>query len=422
MGKGTRATPVGRARPRAATGEDELVVHLDAPELGGDQVIGRLRRARARGTSVISFDFDAAWVGGEQAFFIDPALNLYPGPQYLPALPGIFADTTPDRWGRVLLRLEVDQREGRSRVLDDWDFLVGVRDDLRMGALRLARPDDGVFVAAEEPAVPPLARLRDLEQGVRELERGDAISAEIKELIAPGSPLGGNRPKANFRAEDGRLWLAKFPSRSDEWDVAAWEFLLNQIAGGAGVAVPETRLLGPFHSEHHTFAAARFDRSQADARRLFASAMTLTQQTDHDDASYLDIARAIVNSGDPTAINVELEQLFRRVVFNVLVGHRDDHLRNHGFVRTQSGWRLAPAYDLNPRPDARRHELALDGSDRAPDLALVISTADMYRLTSEKTREIVDEVRTVVRPWRERASDLGIRRGEIDLMRAVFSV
>lgn len=399
--------------------KEELVVHLDSPELGGDAVVGTLRRARSRGASVISFAFNETWLASKSAFTLDPGLNLVGGEQY--GFPRLFADTTPDRWGRTLLERDVIRREGRARALDDWDLLILVRDELRMGALRFARASDGVYVAAEDPAVPPVARLREIESEVRDVERGGVPGAAVADLVAPGSSLGGNRPKANFRSDDARLWMAKFPSASDRWDVAAWEYLLDQLATDAGIPVPPTQLLGPYLGTHHTYAALRFDRSGAD-RRLFASAMTLAGQRDHADASYLDIARAIELYGDPAAIDADLEQLFRRVTFNVLTGHRDDHLRNHGFLHTVGGWRLAPAYDLNPRPDARLHELALDEADKEPSLERVLATAAYYRLRASRARAIIDEVRGAVGNWRDRASTLGIVRADTDLMTAAFSV
>lgn len=342
-----------------------------------------------------------------------------PGDQY--GFPRVFADTTPDRWGRTLLERDLIRREGRARPLDDWDLLVLVRDELRMGALRFARSDDGVFVAAEPPAVPPVARLREIEAEVREVEQGGVPGPAVADLVAPGSSLGGSRPKASFRSDDGRLWMAKFPSASDRWDFAAWEFLLNQLAAEAGISVPETRLLGPYLGRYHTFAASRFDRIGAE-RRLVASALTLTSLHDHADASYLEIARAIELYGDPSEIGADLEQLFRRVAFNVLTGHRDDHLGNHGFLRTVGGWRLSPAYDLNPRPDARRHELALDEADKEPSIEHVLRSREYYRVSQARAGTILTEVRAAVAQWRDCAERLGIARAEIEQMGAAFSL
>lgn len=409
---------------------EELVVHLDAPELGPSRPVGVLRRARAGATTDVAFQYDSAWLGSADRIDIDPAFGLWEGEQRPPGggLAGAFADTAPDRWGRTLLErreARAARREGRSvRILDDWDFLVGVSDDLRMGALRLARPD-GAFVAEGRTAVPPMARLRSLQYHAEQVERGAEVADqeaddEITLLIAPGSSLGGARPKANFRNTDDELWIAKFPSREDRRDVGAWEYLLNVLAGDAGVTVPPTALLeltGPYR----TFCADRFDRDGA-ARRFFVSAMTLLEKRDGDSASYLEIVEAIEQHGDPKAIEEDLEQLFRRLVFNVAAGHRDDHLRNHGFLRTMGGWRLGPCFDLNPLPEKREHTLAIDEALRLPDLDLARETAPFYRLTSSRAGELVGQVLAAVAPWRERARACNILRDEIDLMSAAFLV
>ena len=289
---------------------DRLGVHLDAADLGPRQAVGNLIRERARATAVISFDYAPGWISSPTAFPLDPSLPLYEGSHYPPRLPGVFADAAPDRWGRVLLErreaLAARREERNRRQLEDWDFLAGVSDRTRMGALRLAAAD-GAFVDAETPPVPPIARLRQLEHWAREFEEGlstdlDEEEAWIAMLVAPGSSLGGARPKANFQDEDGTLWIAKFPSREDRHDVGRWEQVVCTLAARAGVDVPETRVrrLG---TPYATFCAKRFDRIEGGGRRLYASAMTLTGRHDNEEASYLDIAQAIVNYGDPAQID-----------------------------------------------------------------------------------------------------------------------
>ena len=410
-------------------GRDEVIVHLDASDLGAPRALGSLRRAR-KGTVVdVAFSYDSSWLAADDSFDVDPGLGRYEGDQRTRhgGLHGIFSDTAPDRWGRLLLErreAQAARREGRrARTLDEWDFLVGVSDELRMGALRFARPDDGEFLAVGSPTVPPTARLRELQHYAELAERGAPLSdaeaeAEVALLIAPGSSLGGGRPKANFRGDDGALWIAKFPSRDDRRDVGAWEFVLNQLAGAAGIAVPETQLL-ELRGAYRTFCGRRFDRVGA-GRRLFASAMTLTQKRDGEAASWLDIVEAIERYGDPSAIEQDLEQLFRRAVFAVIAAHRDDHLRNHGFLRATNGWRLAPAFDLNPLPDKAEHTIAFDDQVRAPDPALVRETARYYRLTDRRAEAVEDEVRAAVVRWRESARSLAIPRDEIDLMGSVL--
>lgn len=410
-----------------AAERDRLLARLDAAELGPQREVGTLSRERGGGRSVVSFAYAPDWVAARDSFPVDPALPLYEGEQYRQGLPGFFADAAPDRWGRTLLERReatVARREDRRpRQLDEWDFLVGVNDETRMGALRLARPGGRGFVADEPLAVPPLARLREIEHWARELEQG--LSQEIGEedrwlamLVAPGSSLGGARPKASY-SDGGGLWIAKFPSREDRHDVGAWEHLLSRLATAAGIATPETRLLR-LGAAYRTFCARRFDRA-GDERRLYASAMTLAGRGDHEDASYLDIARAIVDFGDPAAIEEDLGQLFRRLAFNVLVANRDDHLRNHGFLRGTGGWRLAPAFDVNPSPEKLEHSLALDDSVRAPDLDLVRETAPLYRLSADEAERTIAEVGRAVSGWRQLAREAELPGEEIERISAAFA-
>lgn len=409
---------------------DRVVVHLDAAELGGDRVVGALTRERAGSQSVTSFAYEPAWVSATGSFGLDPSLALYEGEQYPPALPGVFADAAPDRWGRTLLERRealAARRQARApRQLDEWDFLVGVSDRTRMGALRMARPEDGVFLDHERLTIPPVARLRDLEHWASEVERGlpDVDSDEerwIAMLIAPGSSLGGARPKANYLEDDGSLWIAKFPSREDRHDVGAWEQVAARLAARAGIETAESKLL-QLSATYRTFCARRFDRRGED-RRLYASAMTLAGRRDNEaDAGYLDVVRAIESFGDPAAIEDDLRQLFRRVVFNVLIGNHDDHLRNHGFLRTASGWRLAPAFDVNPSPYTREHSLTFDGSLRVPDLDLVRGTAGLYRLGDDEVERIFEEVSSVTVGWRAEAGALGVPAEEIERMSVAFEI
>ncbi len=412
-----------------ADARDRVAVHLDDAGLGSRQEVGILTRERGGGRSVISFAYEPEWVAARGSFPIDPSLPLYEGEQYPPALPGVFADAAPDRWGRTLLErreAQVARREERGpRSLDEWDFLVGVDDRTRMGALRLASAAGGEerFLADEPLPVPPLARLRELEHWAREAEEGFGGELSDEEqwlamLVAPGSSLGGSRPKANY-LDQGELWIAKFPSREDRHDVGAWEHLVSLLAASAGIDMPETGLLA-LGSPYRTFCAKRFDRLGG-RRRLYASAMTLTGRRDRDDASYLDIARAIAELGEPAMIAGDLRQLFRRIVFNVLTANRDDHLRNHGFLRGSGGWRLAPAFDVNPTPQKHEHALALDDSSRTPDLEVVRETAPYYRLSTADADEVVDEVGGVVAGWRDLAHRTGLAGDELERIGAAFA-
>lgn len=285
-----------------------------------------------------------------------------------------------------------------------------------MGAIRFSRPGETVFLADEARSAPPVARIAELQAVAFELSKKthdnlDSIKEWLKVLVAPGSSLGGARPKANLVDEAGNLWIVKFPSADDEHDVAVWEMLLHGLAKDCGINVPEARLM-QVENGYHTFMAKRFDRIGV-ARRFFASAMTMTGHQDTEDASYLELAEFLATWGVPGSIDTDLEELFTRVVFNVATANRDDHLRNHGFMRLPAGWRLAPAFDMNPSFKKDEHALTLDLYTRQPDMATVLATADYYRLAAGRAQDIVSRVGAVVAGWKTRARKLGLSGYEI---------
>lgn len=400
---------------------EHLDVVLDDATLGPPVTVGSLQREHGGSSEVINFVYDADYLAQRRSVSIDPELPLLPGRSY-PArgrpLFGIFRDTAPDRWGRMLMErrevIEAQEAGRRTHRLSEWDFLTGVGDLARMGALRLR---DGTpphaYVDDRERSAPPAARLRELEAVARALSRDDAedrpeYAQWLAQLIAPGSSLGGARPKASFSAEDGTLWLAKFPAHDDRRDVGAWEYLAWRLARDAGIVVPEARLLR-FGRGHRTFAVQRFDRANG-SRRLYASAMTLLMCNDGDAGSYLDLAQAIQLHGDPASIAADLAQLYRRAVFAILVGNRDDHLRNHGFLRNARGWQLAPAFDVNPNPDKREHTLAIDAANPTPSVRHLHATHHYYRLDAHEATAIEQSVREAISHWRTLANELKLGR------------
>ena len=415
----------------SARARDEAAVYLDTREAGPRQV-GWLRRAGSGQRADVSFEYTQEWIDSAEAFSIDPALNLVVGEQRrrTGGLHGIFDDAAPDRWGRRLLERREAQRarseRRRARALDEWDFLTGVSDRTRMGAIRLAQGPGGPFIDDEALEVPPKTDLRTLESVAASLERGDRASDDevrrwLEQLLAPGASLGGTRPKATFANEDGDMWIAKFASPKDRRDMGAWEYVQTRLAERSEISVPETELLS-LGEGYRTFAAKRFDRA-AGHRVHFASGMTLLDQRDHPEGvGYLDLASAIERYGPPTrtAIDSDLEQLFRRAVFAALAGHRDDHLRNHGFLHDGRGWRLSPAFDLNPIPDKHEHELNFDGRSTLPDLEPILATAPLYRLSDASARAVTDHIRSAVASWREVARDIGLGRDEQDLMAPAY--
>jgi len=342
---------------------------------------------------------------------------------------GIFLDSCPDRWGRLLMTRREAQRaraEGRSpRRLEETDFLLGVCDVLRPGGLRF-RTDGPFLDESREQPVPPWASLRALEGACQELERDDAeedpdYGAWLRMLVAPGSSLGGARPKAGVLDEEGHLWIAKFPSRSDTHDVGAWEGVLHDLAALAGVETPETRSLR-LRGPHRTFLSRRFDRAEGGVRLHVASAMTLLERQDGDGAAegatYLELAELLLQRG--ARPGPDLEQLWRRIAFSVCVSNTDDHLRNHAFLLVERGWALAPAYDLNPDPDGEGLALNLSDTDNAQDLGLVRQIAPFFRVKPARADEILTHVITAVRGWRAIARGRGLSTAEQDRMARAF--
>lgn len=398
--------------------KEELVVVLDAPELGAARPVGVLTRWPGRALSV-AFQYAASWLrAAERSFPIDPGLPLASYHVTIPErrLPGIFADTCPDRWGEALLR----RREGRE--LDEWGLLVGVADETRMGALRLRHGIDGPFVSDQDPAVPPITGLRALQAAVRRFEEDPEAPANdpvIAPLIVPGSSLGGARPKANYRAPDGSLWIAKFPSRTDRRDVGAWEYVYAMLANAAGIDVPETTVL-EIGGQGRTFATRRFDRRPV-GRRLYASALTLSGRVTTDDADYADIARAITANVSPSFVRADLEQAYRRMVFNVLAGNRDDHLRNHGFLRKAEGWRLAPAFDMNPAREMREHATAVNGRTVGISVEDVLAERSHFGMSERVARTVFSEVAETLGPWRDIARKASIGKRDQDEVSPAFA-
>lgn len=409
---------------------DAFKVFLDAAELSDMRQVGTLYRQTERTDLPAPFAYEASWVSEPQAFMLDPRLELWAHEQYPPARSaafGIFMDSAPDRWGRVLMERReaaaADREDRPLRHLQEIDFLLGVHDLTRVGALRF-QGDASDFLDNSADAAPPVTDLATLAHISLRIEEADIEKLPEYErwlamLIAPGTSLGGARPKASFTSLGNELWIAKFPAKDDRYDVGTWEYLTHRLARKAGIWVPQSELqtIGP---RYGTFCVERFDRHQR-SRRMYASAMTLLERQDGESgASYLDIAEYLSDNGAQSHIGSDLAQLFRRVVFNVLAGNRDDHLRNHGFIREPSGWRLSPAFDMNPNPAKREHALTFDGVTAMPDLATVVETAEFYRLDAAEARQIVAEVQRAVGTWRDEALALNLARAEIQRMETVF--
>jgi serine/threonine-protein kinase HipA len=394
-------------------------------------LMGVLHATPARGKHVFSFEYARTWLESDHPHTLDPALVLYRGPQYPPAARanfGLFLDSSPDRWGRVLLQRREAQRaraqKRKERRLHELDFLLGVYDGHRMGGLRFRFPDGPFLDDDTELASPPWTSLRELEHASAVLERDpDEDDPEVRRwirlLIAPGRSLGGARPKASVLDGDKRLWIAKFPSIRDADDVGAWEGVLHMLAERAGIVVPKA-IAKRFGTRHHTFLSARFDRRAGGARVHFCSAMTMLEKEDGDGGSYLELASVIAQRGAHPSR--DLEQLWRRIVFNVAVSNVDDHLRNHGFLLEDRGWSLAPAYDLNPNASGDGLTLDISETDNALDLTLVREVSKHFRIKAARADAIVEEVLAAVRTWRDVASAHGLETAAQERMRDAFRV
>jgi len=405
------------------TNHRRIKVFLDTDTL---QAFGVLTIQIVRGHEVFSFDFAEDWLGSRACRMLDPDLQLYAGPQFTtkPNF-GLFLDSAPDRWGRQLMRRRESlcaREESRPPgPLFESDYLLGVFDQTRMGALRFCSEDGNYLSSDTRMVTPPWARLRDLEYACRKLESESSTEAEdskwLSLLIAPGSSLGGARPKANVLDVNGDLWIAKFPSGADNSDTAAWEYVTHHLAAQSGIDVSEAKLekLSKYGS---TFLSKRFDRIHSQ-RVHFASAMTLLGRMDgSESASYLDLAQFIMTSCvDPER---DLKQLWRRMAFSVAVGNTDDHLRNHGFLLGNNGWRLSPAFDINPNPDGVALSLNINETDSSRDFDLLKSVGKYFRISDKEADQTLKEVLSSVSNWGKIATEIGIPRSSQDLMRPAF--
>ena len=336
----------------------------------------------------------------------------------------------PDTWGRTLMKRrnaqQANEKNEKAPTLYDIDYLLGVYDESRMGALRFKTELDGPFLDNNnEVPTPPWSSIRELQHAANSFEN-DENNDEVKKwlaiLMAPGSSLGGARPKANILDENKELWIAKFPSKNDITDKAAWEYLAYLLACDAGITMAPCRM-EKISGNYNTFFTKRFDRENGE-RIHFASAMTMTannEDTIRDNpASYLDLAEFISNYG--TNIEENLHQLWRRIVFNIAISNTDDHLRNHGFILTKDGWILSPAYDLNPSIDKDGLALNIDMDNNALDLEVAKSVGDFFRLKNDQMDSIINEVLKSVSHWKKRASEIGIARSEQEIMEKAFYI
>jgi serine/threonine-protein kinase HipA len=405
--------------------ENDVFVYVDLADVA--HRVGRLWTRVRKNKEGASFEYDDAWLNNPDKFSLEPALKLGPGPFHTGAERAIFGaigDSAPDRWGRALMnRMErrSAEREGRTpRTLHEMDFLLLVDDETRAGALRFAESEGGPFLRQEEAKrVPPLVELPKLLSAAEHVMEDTDTDEDLRLLFAPGSSLGGARPKASIRDKDGQLAIAKFPRKDDENNTVVWEAVALALAEKAGIAVPATRV--ETIVDKPVLLLRRFDRDGK--RRIpFLSAMSMLGAKDNEAHSYLEIVDALRQHG--AAPKADMEALWRRIVFNILISNTDDHLRNHGFLYDGGdGWRLSPAYDLNPVPTHVKPRILttnISEEDGTASLKLAMSVANYFELDTDEAKEIANEVGEAVSMWRNKAANHGLNKSEIERMASAF--
>ena len=411
----------------------KLFVFADFDWLDGPTLVGELGYESLRGSDSYSFKFDNEWLNRFGNLFLSADINNYPGQQYTQPdrdIFGCFSDALPDRWGRLLLnrREQILAREEKRpvRKLSSFDYLMGIDDFSRMGGLRFKEEINGDFINSETTLrIPPLADVRSLATASMEVEKSEEQNQLpemrwIQQLVHPGTSLGGARPKAGVMDSDGILYIAKFPSRNDDYDVALWEHHSHLLAKAAGVNAASTSTIQA-GEKYHALLSKRFDRLPDGRRKHFASALTLSGLTDGCDAKsgngYLDIVDFILlNCRD---VNENLRQLYRRVAFNIAIGNSDDHFRNHGFLLTPRGWTLSPAYDMNPTLNEYQ-ALLINSNTNQADLDVLLDSSDEYMIGKDEAKRIIDEVKTGVSQWKTIALRLGIAKREMEVFEQVY--
>jgi len=408
----------------------EVYVFADWEEFNEPALVGTLRSEVNKNKEHFSFNYDEAWLQSSFAQKIDPDLHLYSGEQHSADSNNfrIFLDSCPDRWGRLLMKRRetyIAQQEGRRpRVLNEIDYLLGVHDFYRQGALRFKRELAGEFLDNNQRfTAPPFSSLKELEYAAQQVEDSNSDDPDYLKwlymLMSPGSSLGGARPKASVIDDAKQLWIAKFPSRYDDYDIGAWEYLAYQLALDAGIQMAPCRI-EKFNSHHHTFLTQRFDRTER-SRLHFTSAMTQLGYYDGDyEASYLELAQFLTEQGSNT--KPDLEQLWRRIVFNIAISNTDDHLRNHGFIYRHGGWILSPAYDVNPVTPANGLHLNITDDDNRLDYGLAMDVIEFFQLKKSNAERIKNDVLNSVSQWKKVATNIGISRGEQQLLASAFNV
>jgi serine/threonine-protein kinase HipA len=403
----------------------EALVYVDLD--GVPNLVGRLWGRARKNKESATFEYDRTWLENPARFSLEPALNLGSGPYHTVGdapMFGAIGDSAPDRWGRTLMRRMERRRAEREkqapRTLQEMDYLLLVDDEARQGALRFAEKEGGPFLREEGlKRIPPVIELPRLLSAAEHVIDETDTEEDLRLLIAPGTSLGGARPKASVREKGGHLAIAKFPRRDDEINTVAWEAVALTLAKKSGIAVPVGRV--EIVAKKPVLLLRRFDRD-GKQRIPFLSAMSMLGAKDNESRSYLEIADALRQHG--AAPKADMQALWRRIVFNILISNTDDHLRNHGFLyEGQQGWRLSPAYDMNPVPiDIRPRILstAINEDDGTAALALAMEVAGYFGFGAAAAGAIAAQVGKAVSKWRDEAARQGLTKTEMDRMASAF--
>lgn len=414
---------------------ERLLVFADFDWLDKPELVGELCYEKLRGSESYAFRFDDNWLKFHAGIKLSEDINNYPGLQYTQPgndIFGCFSDALPDRWGRTLLKrreqIQASEEKRAVRNLSSFDYLMGIDDFSRMGGFRLKRELDGDFInVSPSLKIPPLTELRQLvlaSQEVEKSEENDVLPEKkwIAQLIQPGTSLGGARPKAGVLDDSGNLCIAKFPSRKDDYDTGLWEHFSHLLARKAGIYAAQTKVLGGL-GKYHTLLSKRFDRTDEGKRIHFASSMSLIGLRDGDNAQggygYLNIVDFILQSCCDVEKN--LQELYRRVAFNICIGNSDDHFRNHGFLLTPRGWTLSPAYDMNPTLNEYQSLLINESSNKA-DIRTLLESCESYMIKKEVAENIIRQVQTAVAGWENLAVLLQIPAREVTMFKDRFKL
>ena len=414
---------------------ERLLVFADFDWLDKPELVGELCYEKLRGSESYAFRFDDNWLKFHAGIKLSEDINNYPGLQYTQPgndIFGCFSDALPDRWGRTLLKrreqIQASEEKRAVRNLSSFDYLMGIDDFSRMGGFRLKRELDGDFInVSPSLKIPPLTELRQLvlaSQEVEKSEENDVLPEKkwIAQLIQPGTSLGGARPKAGVLDDSGNLCIAKFPSRKDDYDTGLWEHFSHLLARKAGIYAAQTKVLGGL-GKYHTLLSKRFDRTDEGKRIHFASSMSLIGLRDGDNAQggygYLNIVDFILQSCCDVEKN--LQELYRRVAFNICIGNSDDHFRNHGFLLTPRGWTLSPAYDMNPTLNEYQSLLINESSNKA-DIRTLLESCESYMIKKEVAKYIIRQVQAAVAGWENLAVLLQIPAREVTMFKDRFKL